>query len=56
MMCGRRATFTMKEGSFFSEKEIYDALKSQRLGLASFTKEERSRAICAYELGTKPVT
>jgi hypothetical protein len=56
MLSGTRATFTLKEGHYFDEKEVVEALKSKGLGLGGFTKEERTRAITAYELGTKPVT
>ena len=56
LISGARATFTLKEGHYFSEKEVVEALKSEKLGLAGFQKEERSRAIDAYELGSKPVT
>ena len=56
LLSGTRATFTLKEGHYFNEKEVVEALKSKGLALGAFQKEERSRAVTAYELGTKPVT
>ena len=56
LLSGTRATFTLKEGHYFDEKSVAKALSSSGLELAGFRKEERSRAITAYELGTKPVT
>ncbi len=56
LLSGTRATFTLKEGHYFNEKEVAEALNSTGLGLGGFQKEERSRAVTAYELDTKPVT
>ena len=56
LLSGVRATFTLKSGHYFSEKEVAEALEDKGLALASFRKEERSRAINVYELGIKPVT
>ncbi len=56
LLSGTRATFTLKEGHYFNEKEVAEALKSTGLELGGFQKEERSRAVTAYELDTKPVT
>ena len=56
LVSGTRATFTLKEGHYFSEKEVAEALEDAGLALAEFRKEERTRAVTAYELGTKPVT
>lgn len=56
LISGTRATFTLKKGHYFNEKEVAEALDSVKLGLHVFQKQERSRAITAYELGTKPVT
>ena len=56
LISGTRATFTLKEGHYFSEKEVAEALKGKGLALGGFRKEERSRNVDAYELGSKPVT
>jgi len=42
--CGRRGTFTMKQGSGFSKEAITAALKENRLELASAEEVTRQRA------------
>ena len=44
LLSGTRATFTLKEGHYFNEKEVAEALKGTGLGLGGFQKEEAGRS------------